>query len=148
MWVSPQKHIHVPTGRSVGSMGLFPLSRCALHSVYQSSSPQETSAVQQIGTSWHVTMPYRPLTHAVGHDKSRMILSCVLPIRFVRHEVCLSVVHMALNSKMLLSQSKGQSWRAAFHTLYLQLPNPEIELDTSAVSTERDKSWPVKVFGL
>lgn len=52
---------------------------------------------------------------------------------------------MAFRSKTLLSQSKGQSWRAAFHTLYLQLPNPEIELDTSAVSTE---GWPVKEFGL
>lgn len=126
-------------------MCLFPLSRCALRSVYQSSSPQETSAVQQIASSWHVTAMRAPDT-AVGHCKNR-ILSSLLPIRLLRHEVSVSAGHMAFRSKTLLSQSKGQSWRTAFHTLYLQLPNPEIELDTSAVSTEGN-GWPVKVFGL
>lgn len=45
-------------------------------------------------------------------------------------------------------QSKGQSWRAAFHTLYLQLPYPEIELDTGAVSTKGQKLISDQVFEL
>lgn len=59
-------------------------------------------------------LPCRPLTLVVGHGKNR-ILSSLLPISFVRHEVSVSALHMAFRRKTLLSQSKGQSWRAAFH---------------------------------